>query len=72
MHNNREDIYLPVLNQLLSKYFMNKSTRNTLRLVSILIVLALVLMELNLIPPIVNYRFWFMVLAYGLTIITYK
>ncbi|MFY0605981.1 MAG: hypothetical protein JXR10_04645 [Cyclobacteriaceae bacterium] len=51
---------------------MNRSTRNLIRLVSIIIVLALVLMELDVIPNLLNYKFWFMVAAYALTMITYK
>lgn len=51
---------------------MTKATRNTLRLISIILVLALVLMELNLIPDVLNYKFWFMVLAYALSLITYR
>lgn len=51
---------------------MNKSTRNTLRLISVVIVLALVLMQLNLIPDLLNYKFWFMVVAYALALITFK
>ncbi len=51
---------------------MNKSTRNLIRLVSAIIVLALVLMQLNIIPDLLNYKFWFMIVAYALAIITYK
>ncbi|MEQ8580554.1 MAG: hypothetical protein RIC30_21405 [Marinoscillum sp.] len=51
---------------------MSKSTRNTLRLISVIIVLALVLMELNVIPDLLNYKFWFMVAAYALALITYR
>ena len=45
---------------------MSRSTRNLLRIISIVIVLAVVLMELNIIPKLVNYRLWFTVGAYGL------
>ncbi|MFT4833947.1 MAG: membrane protein YdbS with pleckstrin-like domain [Marinoscillum sp.] len=51
---------------------MNKSTRNLIRLVSAIIVLALVLMQLNIIPDLLNYKFWFMTAAYAMAIITYK
>lgn len=51
---------------------MTKATRNVLRLISIILVLALVLMELNIIPDVLNYKFWFMVLAYALSLITYR
>jgi uncharacterized protein YebE (UPF0316 family) len=50
---------------------MKGGTKTTLRLISIIIVLTLVLMELNFIPDVLNYRFWFMVGAYGLALITF-
>ena len=43
-----------------------------LRLISIVIALALVLMELNILPNIVNYHFWFLVGAYGLALFTFR
>jgi len=54
---------------------MNKSTKNTLRLISIIIVLVLVLMELNIITAVavtLNLKFWLMVAAYAVTLITLK
>ncbi|MEO9476531.1 MAG: hypothetical protein ABJG41_13395 [Cyclobacteriaceae bacterium] len=51
---------------------MNKSTKNTLRIVSVVIALALVLMELGFVPNLVNYHFWFLVAAYGLALFTFK
>lgn len=51
---------------------MSKSTKNTLRIVSIVIVIALVFMQLGIIPNLVNYKFWFMVGAYGLALLTFK
>ena len=51
---------------------MNKSTRNALRLISVILVLALVLMELGIIPNLLNYKFWFMVAAYALALVTYR
>lgn len=51
---------------------MNKGTRNTLRLISVIIVLALVLMQLNIIPDLLNYKFWFMVVAYALALLTFR
>lgn len=62
-------IYRPKPNKQL---LMNKSTRNTLRLISVILVLALVLMELNIIPNFLNYKFWFMVVAYALALVTYR
>ena len=50
---------------------MSRSTKNVLRLISVIIVLALVLMELDMIPNLLNYKFWFMVLAYGMSMITF-
>ena len=51
---------------------MTNSTRNILRIVSIVLVIAMVLMELGVIPVLFNYRFWFMILAYGLLLFTMK
>ncbi len=51
---------------------MNNSTRNILRIVSIVLVIAMVLMELDIIPEIFLYRFWFMVMAYGLLLFTLR
>ena len=51
---------------------MTKSTRNILRLISIVLVLALVLMEIDVIPDLLNYKFWFMVVAYALALITFR
>ena len=51
---------------------MNNSTRNTLRIVSIILVLGLVLMQLNIIPDLLNYKFWFMITAYALLLVTLK
>lgn len=50
---------------------MNKGTRNTLRLISVIIVLGLVLMQLNVIPDLLNYKFWFMVVAYAMALLTF-
>ncbi|MEM9324650.1 MAG: hypothetical protein AAGA85_03305 [Bacteroidota bacterium] len=49
---------------------MTRSTRNLLRIISIVIVLAVVLMELNFIPRLLNYRMWFIVVAYGLLLLS--
>lgn len=65
-------MYLYSLSSLEIHLKMNKSTRNTLRLISVIIVLALVLMQLNIIPDLLNYKFWFMVAAYALALITLK
>ncbi|MBV6647633.1 MAG: hypothetical protein KI790_19400 [Cyclobacteriaceae bacterium] len=51
---------------------MTRRTRNILRLVSVIIVLALVLMELGVIPQVVNFKFWFMVVAYALVLVSVK
>lgn len=51
---------------------MNKSTRNILRFISIILALALVLMEIDIIPDSLNYHFWFMVLAYALALFTFR
>ncbi len=51
---------------------MTNSTRNILRVLSIILVLLMVLMELGLIPDVEFYRFWLMVIAYGLLLFTLK
>jgi hypothetical protein len=51
---------------------MTRNTRNLLRILSIVLALALVLMTLDIIPDLVNYKFWFMVVSYGLLLITLK
>lgn len=51
---------------------MNKSTRSILRFISVILVLGLVLMEINVIPDLLNYKFWFMVFAYALALITFR
>lgn len=53
---------------------MTKSTRNVIRLISVLIVLILVLMEVKIINNFLDYdvKFWFMVVAYALSMITYR
>lgn len=49
---------------------MNKSTKNTLKIVSVIVALLVVLMELGILPNVVNYHFWVMVAAYGLLLFT--
>ena len=51
---------------------MNKGTKNTLRIISVVVALALVLMELGFIPNLVNYHFWFLTGAYGLALFTMR
>lgn len=34
--------------------------------------LALVLMELDILPQLLNYPFWFMVVAYALALVTFR
>ena len=45
---------------------MNNKTKNLLKVVSIITALAVILMDLGIIPNLVNYHFWVMVIAYGL------
>lgn len=51
---------------------MTKSTRNLLRLISVIIVLVLVLMEFGIIQEFFNSigKFWVMVGAYGMLLFT--
>ena len=51
---------------------MTNSTRNLLRLISVLVALALVLMELGFLAELVNFRFWFMVGAYAMLLFTLR
>ncbi|MFT5640106.1 MAG: hypothetical protein ACI9A7_000201 [Cyclobacteriaceae bacterium] len=51
---------------------MKNSTKSVLRVISVLLALALVLMELGIIPNLINYKFWFLVMAYALALITFK
>ena len=53
---------------------MNTKTRSMLRIISILIVALMVLMELNIvvIPALVAYKFWLMVISFCLLIISSK
>ncbi|MEQ8240599.1 MAG: hypothetical protein RIA69_15375 [Cyclobacteriaceae bacterium] len=51
---------------------MRNSTKSVLRIISVVLVLSLVLMELGILPNLVNYKFWFLVGAYGLALITFK
>lgn len=51
---------------------MTKNTRNILRLISVIIVLALVLMELGIVKEFFNYagKFWMMIVGYGMLLFT--
>ncbi|MFK7952067.1 MAG: hypothetical protein AB8B73_04420 [Ekhidna sp.] len=51
---------------------MNKSTKNTLRIVSIILAILVILMDLGILPNIVNYHFWVMVIAYFMLVLTIK
>lgn len=51
---------------------MKGTTKTTLRLISIVVVLVVVLMELDIIPVVLNYRFWFLVGGYGLLLLTLR
>ncbi len=45
---------------------MSRSTRNLLRILSIIIVLVVVLIELDVLKAFIGYRIWWAVGAYGL------
>ncbi|MFZ9045052.1 MAG: hypothetical protein ACO2ZZ_04240 [Cyclobacteriaceae bacterium] len=51
---------------------MTKSTRNLLRLISVIVVAVLVLMELGIVTEFFNYsgKFWIMIASYGVLLFT--
>ncbi len=51
---------------------MKKSTKNTIRIVSVLLALLLVLMEVGAIPNIINYHFWVLIIAYAMLVFTLR
>ncbi|MEQ8904699.1 hypothetical protein [Ekhidna sp.] len=51
---------------------MTKSTKNTLRIASFILAIAVILMDLGIIPNIVNYHFWVMVIAYFLLVLSLR
>ncbi|MEQ9467501.1 MAG: hypothetical protein RLN88_08820 [Ekhidna sp.] len=51
---------------------MTSRTRNTLRIVSILMAVLVILMDLGIIPNFVNYHFWVMVIAYFLLVLSLR
>ncbi|WP_436515544.1 hypothetical protein [Ekhidna sp. To15] len=51
---------------------MTKSTRNTLRIASIVLAILVILMDLGFIPNIVNYHFWVMVISYFLLVLSIR
>ncbi|WP_425392259.1 hypothetical protein [Ekhidna sp.] len=51
---------------------MTSRTRNTLRIISIVLAILVILMDLGIIPNIVNYHFWVMVIAYFLLVLSIR
>ena len=51
---------------------MDKHTRNMLRIISIIIVILVILMDLGIVPNIVNYHFWVMVIAYFMLVLSMR
>ncbi len=52
---------------------MSSKTKNTIRLISVLLVLVLVFMKIGMFPIADIYeKFWAMILAYALILITLK
>jgi uncharacterized membrane protein len=53
---------------------MNNKTRNILKLVAVIIVVVMVLMHIGTIaiPALNPYKFWLMVMAFGMVIISSK
>ncbi|MEQ9425978.1 MAG: hypothetical protein RJQ09_16250 [Cyclobacteriaceae bacterium] len=53
---------------------MDNKTRNVLKMVAVIIVLLMVLMDLNfvVIPMLVAYKFWLVVIAFAMMLIAGK
>jgi hypothetical protein len=53
---------------------MNNKTRSVIRAVAIILVLLSVVMHLHwvIIPAVIDYRFWLVVVAFGMILITSK
>ncbi len=53
---------------------MNNKTRNVLKLIAVIIVLVMVLMHTGIVSiPMLNpYKFWLMVIAFGLVVVSSK
>ena len=51
---------------------MNKSTKNTLKIISFILAILVILMDLSIIPNIVNYHFWVMVIAYFMLVLSMR
>ena len=51
---------------------MTNSTRNILRIVSIVIVIFVVLEKFGILPDVGVYDFWLMLVAYGILMFTVK
>jgi len=51
---------------------MSKSTKNTLRIASFILAILIILMDLGIIPNIINYHFWVMVIAYFLLVLSLR
>lgn len=53
---------------------MNNKTRSIIRIVAVVMVLLCVVMQLQwvIIPAIAGYRFWIVVVAFGMILITSK
>jgi len=53
---------------------MSNKTRSVLKILAVLLVLLAVIMQIGwvIIPSIVGYKFWFVVIAFGLLLISSK
>ncbi|GAB4246037.1 MAG: hypothetical protein Tsb0034_24840 [Ekhidna sp.] len=51
---------------------MSSSTKKTLRIVSIILAILVILMDLGIIPNVVNYHFWVMVIAYFMLVLSIR
>ncbi|SNT35649.1 hypothetical protein SAMN05421640_3505 [Ekhidna lutea] len=51
---------------------MTSKSKNTLRIISIILAVLVILMDLGIIPNVVNYHFWVMVIAYFLLVLSIR
>lgn len=80
MEAGRRDCGVGILTQTivefvqLNLYFMSNKTRSILKGIAVVLALLAVVMQLHwvIVPSISEYRFWFVVIAFGLLLISSK
>jgi hypothetical protein len=80
MEAGRRDCGVGILTQTivefvqLNLYFMSNKTRSVLKGIAVVLALLAVVMQLHwvIVPSISEYRFWFVVIAFGLLLISSK